>query len=600
MNSNINLKKIINRYIDKTDWRVKENSSLPYSFQGLVLHTSTTIQSKYVLGLYPFLPRLLHKHGFIHIHDLGFGLAPYCSGWSLEDLLLEGFNLESSCSSHPPKHFDSALNQIVNFLCTLQNEWAGAQALNNVDVLLAPFIRFDNLTYFEVKQAIQKFIYNLNTTSRWGGQTPFTNLSFDVTPTKKLSQKPVIHSGKTLDYTYGEFQKEIDMFNFAFLEVMLDGDMNGRIFSYPIPNYNITKDFNWDNEVGQKLLEVTAKYGAPYFQNFINSDLDPDDIRSMCCRLRLDLTKLKKKGGGFFGSGDLTGSIGVVTLNLSKIAYYSKNNPDLFFKILHIVAKIAKDSLEFKRKLLDKFFDENFYPYTKRYLKSKFKNHFSTIGVISGAEACEKLLGEKFPIESEKGKAFLVKTLKFLSNTLEQFQVETGNLYNLEATPAEGASYRLAKIDSKKRVFSKFSIFEKNSNTKNAFSYTNSTLLKPEQEIDLFSAIDHQKDLQPIYTGGTVFHVFLGHEVVNLEALKKIIIKIFTETNLPTITITPTFSICRTHGYRMGKQLKCDICGQETEIYSRIVGYFRPISRWNTGKRMDEQLRYLYDDEFNH
>jgi ribonucleoside-triphosphate reductase len=574
----------IDSYLDKSDWRVSENANMAHSFQGLMLHLSGSVQARYSLEKYPEEVRQAHEHGYFHIHDLSFGLAGYCAGWSLRDLLLEGFNLEGRCSSGPPKHFDAALGQMVNFLGTLQNEWAGAQAFNNVDTYLAPLVRHDNLTYEEVKQAMQKFVFNLNTTSRWGGQSPFTNLTFDLAPPAHIASEAIIIGGKLQDNTYGEYAAEMEMINRAFLEVMLVGDYHGRIFSFPIPTYNITPDFPWETEVGELLLKLTAKYGVPYFQNFINSDLKPEDVRSMCCRLQMDLRELRKRTGGLFGAGDLTGSIGVVTLNLPKLAYLAQGEED-FLDLVGEYASLAKDSLEFKRKMVTDNMDKGMFPFSSRYLKNGFRSHFSTIGILGGHEACLNLLGKG--IDTEAGTRLMVRTLEHLREITVRFQEETGSLYNLEATPAEGTSYRLAKIDKKL-----YADIQASGN--GVPYYTNSTLLPVGHTTDIFSALEHQNRLQPMYTGGTVFHSFLGESVPDTQALKSFLVRALTETKIPYVSITPTFSICKDHGYLTGEQITCPHCGQETEVYTRVVGYYRPVKMWNRGKQAEYKDRVEY------
>lgn len=580
----LDIKNTIESYISNNDWRVNENANMEQSFQGLMLHLSGSVQAKYVLEKYPEEIRNAHNDGFFHVHDLSFGLVGYCSGWSLRDLLLEGFNLPSKCCSGPTKHFNSALGQIVNFLGSLQNEWAGAQAFNNVDTYLAPFIRFDGLSYKQVKQNIQKFVFNLNTTSRWGGQSPFTNFSFDLHPPKHIASEAVIWGGNLLDCTYGDFQAEMEMFNRAFLEVMLEGDYHDRIFSFPIPTYNITKDFPWDTEVGSLLLQLTAKFGAPYFQNFINSDISPEDVRSMCCRLQMDLRELRKKTGGLFGAGDLTGSIGVVTLNLPKLAYLSKSKEE-FFDYLKHYANLAKNSLEFKRKLITHNLDIGMMPFSKRYLKNGFKGHFSTIGLVGGHEACLNLLDKG--LETEEGTKFMQETLTCLRELTSEYQEETGNLYNLEATPAEGTSYRLAKID--KACYPKI----KTSGEEVPY-YTNSTNLPVNATEDVFEALENQNELQPLYTGGTVFHTFLGESVSDTEAVKKFLIKAMSKTKIPYLSLTPTFSICPNHGYIAGEHYSCPHCQEITEVYTRVVGYYRPVQKFNTGKKEEYKDRQNY------
>jgi ribonucleoside-triphosphate reductase (formate) len=580
----LDIKETIDSYIDKSDWRVNENANMSHSFQGLMLHLSGSVQARYALEKYPEEIRLAHEHGYFHIHDLSFGIAGYCAGWSLRDLLLEGFNLEGRCSSGPANHFDSVLGQMVNFLGTLQNEWAGAQAFNNVDTYLAPFIRHDRLTYDQVRQALQKFVFNLNTTSRWGGQSPFTNLTFDLVPPKHIAREAVIIGGRLIDSTYGEYAHEMEMFNRAFLEVMSKGDYHGRIFSFPIPTYNVTSDFPWDSEVGRLLLELTAKYGVPYFQNFINSDLSPEDVRSMCCRLQMDLRELKRRTGGLFGAGDLTGSVGVVTLNLPKLAYLAQGEDD-FFDLIGEYAELAKDSLEFKRKWINDNLQRGLFPFSRRYLKNGLNGHFSTIGIIGGHEACMNLLGKG--IETEGGVRFMRRTLNHLRQLTARFQEETGNLYNLEATPAEGTSYRLAKIDK--------SLYAEIRASGNGIPYyTNSTNLPVGCTRDPFHALEHQNQLQPLYTGGTVFHTFLGEAVADPDALKSFIVKALSMTKIPYLSITPTFSVCKEHGYLQGAQENCPHCGSPAEVYTRIVGYYRPVSLWNKGKKSEYSERKVY------
>ncbi|WP_245588467.1 ribonucleoside triphosphate reductase [Desulfocurvus vexinensis] len=582
----LDIKDTIDNYLSKADWRVAENANMTHSFQGLMLHLSGTVQARYALEKYPEEVRLAHEHGYFHLHDLSFGLAGYCAGWSLRDLLLEGFNLEGRSCAGPARHFDTALGQMNNFLGTLQNEWAGAQAFNNVDTYLAPFIRHDGLTYTEVRQAMQKFVFNLNTTSRWGGQSPFTNLTFDLAPPKHIANEAVIIGGKLQDSTYGEYAPEMAMINKAFIEVMLRGDADGRIFSFPIPTYNVTDDFPWDSEIGELLLQLTAKYGVPYFQNFINSDISPEDVRSMCCRLKMDLRELRKKTGGLFGAGDLTGSIGVVTLNLPKLAYLAQGEED-FLDLVTEYAELARDSLEFKRKMINDNLERGMFPWSARYLKNGFAGHFATIGLVGGHEACLNLLGKG--IETPAGTRFMQRTLRHLSDLTSRFQEQTGNLYNLEATPAEGTSYRLARIDKK--------LYEEIHASGNGTPYyTNSTALPVGYSDDVLFALEHQNALQPLYTGGTVFHTFLGEAVSDTQALKSFIVKAFTNTKIPFLSITPTFSVCKEHGYIQGEHFQCPTCGQDSEVYTRIVGYYRPVSRWNDGKKAEYADRMVFED----
>ncbi|EGB16472.1 anaerobic ribonucleoside-triphosphate reductase [Pseudodesulfovibrio mercurii] len=583
----LDIKDVIDTYLDQADWRVNENANMTHSFQGLMLHLSGTVQARYALEKYPEEIRLAHEHGYFHIHDLSFGLAGYCAGWSLRDLLLEGFNLEGRASAGPARHFDTALGQMNNFLGTLQNEWAGAQAFNNVDTYLAPFIREDGLPYDQVRQCMQKFVFNLNTTSRWGGQSPFTNLSFDLVAPKHIAKEPVIIGGKYDDeLTYGDFQEEMDMINRAYIEVMLEGDHCDRIFSFPIPTYNVTEDFPWESEIGEKLMKLTAKYGVPYFQNFISSDLNPEDVRSMCCRLQMDLRELRNKTGGLFGAGDLTGSIGVVTLNLPKLAYLSQSEDD-FLDMVEEYAELAKDSLEYKRKIINNNLEAGMFPWSRRYLKNGYKGHFSTIGLLGGHEACLNLIGKG--IQTEGGVRLMRRTLNHLRRITARFQEETGNLYNLEATPAEGTSYRLAKID--KALYA--DIKTQGNGTP---YYTNSTQLPVGISEDVLYALEHQNQLQPLYTGGTVFHTFLGEAVTDPKSLKNFILKAFSKTKIPYISITPTFSICKEHGYILGEHFECPTCGQEAEVYTRIVGYYRPVSRWNKGKQAEYTDRVVFSD----
>lgn len=574
-------------YLDKIDWRVNENSNMVHSYQGLILHMAGSVQARYMLEKYPEEIRLAHTHGYFHIHDLSFGLAGYCSGWSLRDLLLEGFNLRDRCSSTPARHFDAACGQMVNFLGTLQNEWAGAQAFNNVDTYLAPFIRHDNLDYAGVKQQIQKLLHNLNATSRWGGQSPFTNFTFDFTPPKHMAAEAVIIGGKLQDSTYGDYAGEMSMFNKAFLEVMLHGDADGRIFSFPIPTYNVTKDFPWESEEGTLLLKLTAKYGAPYFQNFINSELNPEDVRAMCCRLQMDLREIRNKTGGLFGAGDLTGSIGVVTLNLPKLAYLAHNEDD-FLELISEYAQLASDSLEFKRKILEKNMDAGMFPFSRRYLKNGLKGHFSTIGLIGGHEACLNLIGKG--VESESGLRLMQRVINQLRELIVIFQESTGHLYNLEATPGESTCYRLAKID--KELYADILT----AGGKVPY-YSNSTLLPVHLSSDVFYALEHQDMLQPLYNGGTVFHTFLGEAAPDEGSVKNFLIKAMSNTKIPQLTLTPTFSICEDHGYLYGEHENCPKCGKETEVYTRIVGYYRPVGRWNKGKQEEYNERLEYSRE---
>ena len=591
---------LVEQYLNKSDWQVRENSNMSHSLQGLNNYISSEISKNYWLNkIYPENVRMAQTNGDFHIHDLNI-LSVYCVGWDLFDLLMEGFTgVEGKISSKPPKHFRSALGQVVNFFYTLQGEAAGAQAFSNFDTLLAPFIKCDNLTYREVKQALQEFLFNINVPTRVGFQTPFTNITLDLTVPSHYAKQAVIIGGKPQKETYQEFQKEMDIFNKAFLEVMSEGDASGRVFTFPIPTYNITKDFNWDSDANKLLWEVTGKYGLPYFSNFINSDMKPEDARSMCCRLRIDNRQLEKRGGGLFGANPLTGSIGVVTINLPRIGHTAKNKKD-FLKKLGELMILAKNSLEIKRKVLEKFTDSNLYPYTKYYLRNiknhygnYWKNHFSTIGLVGMNEAVQNLYGKD--ITSLQGQKFAKDTLDFMREILATFQVETGNNYNLEATPAEGTSFRLALLDQKKYENAIFAN-GKGKEVKNPF-YTNSTHLPVNFTDDIFEALELQDDLQTKYTGGTVVHFFLGERIEDGMSIKNLVKKICESYRLPYFTLTPTFSVCPNHGYISGEIPVCDKCHSTCEIYSRIVGYLRPVNQWNDGKRAEFEIRRTYKTE---
>ncbi len=589
---------LVTRYLNKEDWKVNENSNMAFSLQGLNHYISSEVSQAYWLNkVYPQEIREAHLKGDFHIHDLGL-VSVYCVGWDLQDLLSEGFKgVSGKMESAPAKHLRSALGQIVNFFYTLQGEAAGAQAFSNFDTLLAPFIRYDGLTYKEVKQALQEFVFNVNVPTRVGFQTPFTNITMDLKPPSYYLDHGVIIGGKIQDATYKEFQKEQEMFNKAFLEVMLAGDAKGRVFTFPIPTYNVTKDFEWDNPNLRLLWEMTAKYGIPYFSNFINSDMDPDDARSMCCRLRLDNRELRSRGGGLFGATPLTGSIGVVTINMPRIGYLSKTKEEFYQRLEHQML-LAKESLEVKRKILEKFTDQNLYPYINFYLrkiKERFdqywKNHFSTIGLVGMNEACLNLLGEN--IASPKGAQFTQEVLDFMREKLIQFQKETGNIFNLEATPAEGCSYRLAKKD--KAVYPEIICAneEEYRNEHEPF-YTNSTHLPVGYSDDIFEVLEHQDGLQTRYTGGTVLHGFVGERIHNIEGLKQLVKVICQKFKLPYFTITPTFSVCHNCGYRAGEHKLCDKCQSTCEVYSRVVGYLRPVQQWNKGKKEEFVQRKTY------
>ena len=566
---NVNL---IKQYLKKADWQVNENSNMDYSLQGLNNYIASEISKTFWMNeIYPKDIRDAHNSGDLHIHDLS-AISTYCVGWDLDDLLKEGFcGVRNKTESKPPKHFRTALGQIVNFFYTLQGESAGAQAFSSIDTLLAPFIRYDKLSYNQVKQAIQEFVFNVNVPTRVGFQTPFTNITFDLQPSPNYKDQPVIIGGKQQEETYGEFQKEMDIFNRAFLEIMLEGDAKDRIFTFPIPTYNITKDFDWDNKNIELLWQVTGKYGMPYFSNFINSSMKPEDTRSMCCRLRLDNRELIKRGGGLFGSNPLTGSIGVVTINMPRLGYRAKDEEDFMKRLQHLMV-IAKESLEMKRSILEKFTDDNLYPYTKFYLrniKKRFdefwKNHFSTIGLVGLNEACVNLFGED--IGTAKGKRFAEKVMDAMNKKLIEFQKDTGNNYNLEATPAEGTSYRLALKD---KEYDKNIICANEEAYRNGAEpyYTNSSQLPVTYTDDIFLALDLQDEIQAKYTGGTVVHLFLGEQIEDIEIIKKLVRKICNKYKLPYFSLTPTFSICPKHGYIAGKHQWCPKC--DLEIAEKI------------------------------
>ncbi len=588
---------LVDQYLKKLDWKINENSNMDYSLQGLNNYISSEVSKVYWLNeIYSPEIHKAHTEGDFHIHDLSL-LSVYCVGWDLYDLLLQGFQgVSGKVESKPANHLRSALGQVVNFFYTLQGEAAGAQAFSNFDTLLAPFIRYDNLTIKEIKQALQEFIFNINVPTRVGFQTPFTNVTLDVTVPKYYADQNVIIGGKPQKETYKEFQKEMNLFNKAFLQVMAEGDAKGRVFTFPIPTYNITKDFNWDDPNLQDLWEMTAKYGVPYFSNFINSDMNPEDARSMCCRLRIDNRELEMRGGGLFGSNPLTGSIGVITINMPRIAYQARSKKD-FLQRLEWFMDLAKESLETKRKVLEKFTDTNLYPYTKYYLrgvKERFneywKNHFSTIGLVGMNEACLNLLGVN--IASDKGQEFTKQVLDFMRKKLIEFQKETGNNYNLESTPAEGTSYRLARIDRKKYP-DIITASDNKSKSAEPF-YTNSTQLPVDYTDDVFEALDLQDEIQVKYTGGTVFHTFAGERIDDPQSVKRLVHKICSNYHLPYITFTPTFSVCPSHGYIKGEQEKCPTCDDFCEVYSRVVGYLRPVKQWNKGKQEEFDSRQVF------
>jgi len=586
--------KMIDSYLKKLDWQVKENSNMCYSLQGLNNYIASEVSKIYWLNeIYPAEIKDAHSKGDLHIHDLS-QLSVYCVGWDLKDLLMTGFQgVEGKVACAPACHFVSALGQVVNFFYTLQGEASGAQAFASFDTLLAPFIHYDKLSYHEVYQAMQSFIYNLNVPTRVGFQTPFTNITMDLTMPSSYKDEAVIIGGKLKDKTYGEFQKEMDMINKAFLEVMSGGDANGRVFTFPIPTYNITKNFDWENPVLEHLWKATGKYGIPYFANFVNSNLDPEDIRSMCCRLNIDTTKLEVRGGGLFGSYPLTGSVGVVTMNMPRLGYLSKDEDD-FKKRLETLMNTAYESLEIKRKILESYTDKNLYPYSKYYLRGmkqksgKFwVNHFSTIGLVGMNEACINLFGKN--IASEEGQRFTERIMDFMRDKLLEYQTASGNNYNLEATPAEGTSYRLAKLD--KELYN--DIISAGKSGEKAPYYTNSTQLPVNYSDDLFEVLAKQDDIQAKYTGGTVVHLYGGEQITDFSVVKNLVKKISEKHKLPYFSLTPTFSICKKHGYLAGEKRNCPKCGGECEVYSRIVGYLRPISQWNDGKKTEYDERKM-------
>ncbi len=589
---------MVDDYLSQLDWQVNENSNMSYSIQGLNNYIASNISKNYWLNkIYPEEIKNAHQNGDIHIHDLNI-ISVYCVGWDLKDLLTEGFKgVQGKVSSKPAKHFRTALGQIVNFLYTMQGESAGAQAFSNFDTLLAPFVRYDGLNYQQVKQCLQEFVFNMNVPTRVGFQTPFSNITMDLNVPSYYADQPVIIGGEYMEETYSQFQNEMDMINKAFFEVMMEGDSSGRVFTFPIPTYNITKDFDWDNKNIEGLWEMSAKYGIPYFSNFINSDMNPEDARSMCCRLRIDNRELEYRGGGLFGSNPLTGSIGVVTMNLPRIAYLAKDKNE-FLSLLADRMEIAKNSLEIKRKLLEKLTDNGLYPYTKFYLrdiKSRFgvywKNHFSTIGLIGMNEACVNLFGKG--IETEEGQNFALAVMDFMRDKIKEYQVQTGHNYNLEATPAEGTSYRLAKLDKKNTPMIKCAN-EKQYEKGAAPYYSNSTHLPVNYTDDIFELLDLQDELQTKYTGGTVVHIFAGERLHNNETLKNLVKKICKNYRLPYFTFSPTFSVCENHGYIKGEHFTCPDCGSECEVYSRIVGYIRPVQQWNKGKKSEFENRKTF------
>ena len=586
----LDYKEIVDSYVDELDWRVKENSTVTYSVGGLILHNSGSVTANYWLSeIYDEEISNAHRNADIHIHDLSM-LTGYCAGWSLKQLIKEGLGgITGKITSSPAGHLSTLCNQMVNFLGIMQNEWAGAQAFSSFDTYLAPFVKIDNLTYREVKQCIQSFIYGVNTPSRWGTQAPFSNITLDWTVPADLANLPCIVGGKEQDFCYKDCKKEMDMVNKAFIEIMIEGDANGRGFQYPIPTYSITRDFDWsDTENNRLLFEMTAKYGTPYFSNYINSDMEPSDVRSMCCRLRLDLRELRKKTGGFFGSGESTGSVGVVTINMPRIAYLAENEED-FFKRLDRMMDISARSLKVKRTIVSKLLDEGLYPYTKRYLGS-FDSHFSTIGLIGMNEVGLNVKWIGKDMTSKETQEFTKKVLNHMRDRLSDYQEQYGDLYNLEATPAESTTYRLAKYD--KKQYPDIITAGKPGDTP---YYTNSSHLPVDFTADIFEALDIQDELQTLYTSGTVFHAFLGEKLPDWQAAAKLVRTIAENYKLPYYTMSPVYSICKTHGYIVGEEYVCPHCGERTEVYSRITGYYRPVQNWNAGKSQEYKNRLNYD-----
>ncbi len=586
-------------YLNDRDWQINENANTQKSINGLNNYVREAFTKSYWLHeVYTDEIRNAHLSGEIHIHDLGF-FGPYCAGWDLRQILTNGFGgVPGKVESRPAKHLRSFLGQVANSTFTTQGESAGAQAWSSFDTYCAPFIRYDNMDYSAVRQALQEFVFNLNVPTRVGFQCPFSNLTFDIVPPRTLRDQNVVVGGEMKNETYGEFQKEMDLFNIAFCDVMMEGDLKGRVFTFPIPTINVTKDFAWDSPVVEKFMEITCRYGIPYFSNYINSDLSPEDALSMCCRLRLDTTELRKRGGGLFGSNPLTGSIGVVTLNLPRLAYLSKTEPEFFTRLWQQM-NIAKNSLEIKRKVIEEQTGRGLYPYSANYLRdvkartgSYWHNHFNTIGLIGMNEACRNLLGSDYDLTTREGQAFAVRTLDYMRSVIKDIQDETGHYYNLEATPAEGTSYRLAKKDIERYP----AILTAGETVP---YYTNSTQLPVGYTDDIFETLDLQDELQSMYTGGTVLHLYLGEEIKDTAAAKNLLRKAFTRYKLPYLSLTPTFSVCSDHGYIAGEHFTCPECGQKAEVWSRVVGYLRPVQNFNTGKRAEyaERKKYVMPDE---
>ena len=580
----------VDKYLNVTDWRVKENSTVTYSVGGLILSNSGAITANYWLSeVYDDEIAKAHRNCDFHLHDLSM-LTGYCAGWSLRQLIEEGLSgVPGKITSSPAKHLSTLCNQMVNFLGIMQNEWAGAQAFSSFDTYLAPFVRTDNLTYNQVKKCIESFVYGVNTPSRWGTQAPFSNITLDWEVPNDLKDRPAIVGGKEMDFTYGDCKKEMDMINKAFIEIMIDGDADGRGFQYPIPTYSITKDFDWSPTENNRLLfEMTSKYGTPYFSNYVNSDMEPSDIRSMCCRLRLDLRELRKKSGGFFGSGESTGSVGVVTLNMPRLAFTSKDKAEFYGKLDHLM-DVAARSLHTKRKVISRLLDEGLYPYTKRYLGS-FDNHFSTIGLVGMNEACLNANWIRRDLSDPAAQEFTKEVLNHMRDRLSDYQeMYKGELFNLEATPAESTTYRFAKYDAKN-----YPGIITAAEPGGTPYYTNSSHLPVNYTDDIFSALDIQDELQTLYTSGTVFHAFLGEKLPNWESAAELVRKIADNYKLPYYTLSPTYSVCSEHGYIAGEHSTCPICGKKAEVYSRITGYYRPVQNWNDGKTQEFKERKVY------
>ena len=586
----LDYKDIVDSYVKNIDWRVKENSTVTYSVGGLILSNSGAITANYWLSeIYDEEIANAHRNADIHLHDLSM-LTGYCAGWSLKQLIQEGLGgVTGKITSAPASHLATLCNQMVNFLGIMQNEWAGAQAFSSFDTYLAPFVKVDNLTYDQVKKCIESFIFGVNTPSRWGTQAPFSNITLDWTVPADLAELNAIVGGKEMNFKYKDCKKEMDMVNKAFIETMIEGDANGRGFQYPIPTYSITRDFDWSETENNRLLfEMTSKYGTPYFSNYINSDMEPSDVRSMCCRLRLDLRELRKKSGGFFGSGESTGSIGVVTINMPRIAYLAENEADFYARLDHKM-DIAARSLKIKRTVITKLLDEGLYPYTKRYLGT-FENHFSTIGLVGMNEACLNAKWLRKSLTEEEAQKFTQDVLNHMRNRLSDYQEKYGDLYNLEATPAESTSYRLAKHDLKR-----FPDIITASEKGNTPYYTNSSHLPVGYTSDIFDALDIQDELQTLYTSGTVFHAYMGEKLPDWKSAANLVRKIAENYKLPYYSLSPTYSVCKVHGYIAGEKFTCPFCGEKTEVYSRITGYYRPVQAWNDGKAEEYKNRKLYN-----